>query len=138
MGPQQPEPAAGGRLVDEGDVPRLRQPHPCDEHGEEHVGERVQGEHERGADTRHEHTGDRRPGDRGSEVERADEGVCGEPLLVGQQLRQQGVLAHAAPCVQQRRDREQHDVQRQRKQPGEPGERYGAEKHAAHNVVGEQ
>ena len=30
MGPQQREPAAGGRPVDEGDVPRFRQPHPCD------------------------------------------------------------------------------------------------------------
>jgi hypothetical protein len=98
----------------------------------------VQAEHERGADVRHEHTGDRGPGDRGGEVERADEGVRGEPLVVGQQLGQQGVLARAAPRVQQRRDRQQHDVQRQRQQPGEPGERHGAEKHAAHDVVGEQ
>jgi hypothetical protein len=59
-------------------------------------------------------------------------------LLTGQQLGQQGVLAGAAPGVQQRRDREQGDVQRQRQQPGEPGERYGAENHATHDVVGEQ
>ena len=45
MGPQEREPAAGGRLVNEGDVARFRQPHPCQEHGQEHVGERVQAEH---------------------------------------------------------------------------------------------
>jgi hypothetical protein len=96
MGPQQREPAAGGRPVDGGDAPRLRQPGARDEHGEEHVGQSVQAEHERGTDVRHQHTGDRGPGDRRSEVERADQGVRGEPLLVGQQLGQQGVLARAA------------------------------------------
>jgi hypothetical protein len=47
-------------------------------------------------------------------------------------------MPRAPPRVQQRRDREQRDVQRRRQQPGEPGERYGAEEHAAHHVVGEQ
>jgi hypothetical protein len=45
---------------------------------------------------RHEHTGGRGPCDRGREVEPADQG---EPLPVGQQLGQQGVLARAAPAV---------------------------------------
>ena len=50
--------------------------------------------------------------DGGREADRADHGVRGEALLLGQQLGQQGVLARAAPRVQQRRNREQHDVQR--------------------------
>ena len=138
MRPHQREPTARGRLVDRRDVPRRRQPHPHDEDGEEHVRERVQAEHERGADVRHQHARDGRTGDRAGEVERADQRVRREPLLVGQQLGQQGVLARAPPRVQQRRDREQSDVQRQRQHPGEPGERHRRRGNAAHHVVGEE
>ena len=63
--------------------------------------------------------------------------VRGEPLLVWQQLGQQGVPP-ALPHAWSSDEPASSTTQQRRKQPGEPGERYGAEKHGAHHVVGEQ